>query len=38
MVILSNSHPENEWIKKELSIVSYFKLLGLKMKTDPLEK
>ncbi|CAD8053256.1 unnamed protein product [Paramecium sonneborni] len=38
MVILSNQHPENEWIKKEQIIVSYLKQLGLKMKTDPLEK
>ncbi|CAK85254.1 unnamed protein product (macronuclear) [Paramecium tetraurelia] len=38
MQILSNQHPENEWIKKEQNIVSYLKQLGLKMKTDPLEK
>ncbi|CAD8133121.1 unnamed protein product [Paramecium octaurelia] len=38
MVIMSNQHPENEWIKKEQIIVSYLKQLGLKMKTDPLEK
>ncbi|CAD8061206.1 unnamed protein product [Paramecium sonneborni] len=38
MIILSNQHPENEWIKKEQIIVSYLKQLGLKMKTDPFEK
>ncbi|CAD8043089.1 unnamed protein product [Paramecium primaurelia] len=38
MLILSNQHPENEWIKKEQIIVTYLKQMGLKMKTDPLEK
>ncbi|CAK58507.1 unnamed protein product (macronuclear) [Paramecium tetraurelia] len=38
LVILSNQHPENEWIKKEQVIVVYLKQLGIQMKTDPLEK
>ncbi|CAD8059370.1 unnamed protein product [Paramecium sonneborni] len=38
LVILSNQHPENEWIKKEQLIVVYLKSLGIQMKTDPLEK
>ncbi|CAD8141580.1 unnamed protein product [Paramecium pentaurelia] len=38
LLILSNQHPENEWIKKEQQIVVYLKQLGIQMKTDPLEK
>ncbi|CAD8137151.1 unnamed protein product [Paramecium octaurelia] len=38
LLILSNQHPENEWIKKEQEIVAYLKSFGIRMKTDPLEK